>query len=496
MSQILAPPSGAATKAAHPRRWTVLVLLCLVEFMLLLDDTVVNVALPSIRADLGFSLANLAWVVNAYVLVFGGFLLLGGRLADLYGRRRVFLLGTAVFALASLGSALARDQVMLIAARAVQGLGAALAAPAALSMIAVLFTDPKERARALGLWGSLTALGGTTGVVVSGVLTDEVNWRWIFLVNLPVAAIPLVLIPRLAPESRRTSQHGFDLPGAVTVTLGTGTLVYGVLETVTHGWSSPRTVLALTAAAALLTAFVVIETRTAQPLVPLRFFRRRRPATANGLQLLMASANFGTFFLLTLYLQQVLGYSPIRAGLCYTGFFVGIFFGFGTGSPLVPRLGVRPFMVGGFVLLAAGMFWFAQVPADGRYWSDILPGFLLMSVGIAWTALTVTIAGMTDVPEAETGLASGLLNASAQVGGALGLAVLVTIASHRTGVLAAAGRDALAAQLAGTHLAFFCGGVLLVLAAVVAAVFVGRLKPTELPPMVVLEEHDDVRVSS
>ncbi len=495
MNETLA--TSAPTPAlAHPRRWSILILLCLVEFMLLLDDTVVNVALPRIKEDLGFSLANLAWVVNAYVLVFGGFLLLGGRLADLYGRRRIFLLGTGLFALASLANGLAQNQAMLVGSRAVQGLGAALAAPAALSMIAVLFTDPKERSRALGLWGSLTALGGTTGVVLSGVLTDMANWRWIFLINLPVAAVPLLLVPRLAPESRRTTQHGFDLPGAVTVTAGTSALVYGLLSTVEHGWGAPATVTALAAAAALLAAFLIIETRAAHPLVPLRFFRRRRPATANGLQLLMASANFGTFFLLTLYIQQVLGYSPLKAGLCYAGFFVGIFLGFGTGSPLVPRIGVRPFMVGGFALLAAGMFWFAQVPADGRYWQDIFPGFMLMSVGIAWTALTVTIAGMTDVPESETGLASGLLNASAQVGGAVGLAVLVTIASRRAGHLAAAGKDALAAQLGGTHLAFFVGGVLLVLAAVVAAVFIGRLKPTELPPMVILEEHEDVRVTA
>jgi EmrB/QacA subfamily drug resistance transporter len=491
LSESVRPVPGAG---AHPRRWAILALLCIVQFMLLLDDTVVNVALPKIQQSLHFSLADLAWVVNAYVLVFGGFLLLGGRLADLFGRRRIFLVGTALFALASLTNGLAQSQGMLIASRAVQGLGGALAAPAALSMIAVLFTDGKERARALGFWGGLTALGGTTGVVLSGVLTDLVNWRWIFYINVPIALIPLLLIPRIAPESRRASQHGFDLLGAITVTGATSALVYGLLSTVSHGWGSTQTVTGLMLAGVLLVAFFVAESRVEHPLVPLSFFSRRRPATADFLQLLMASANFGTFFLLTLYLQQVMGYSPLRAGLSYAGFFVGIFAGFGTASPLVPKIGVRPFMVCGMLLLAGGMFWFSQVPQDAHYWSNIFPGFMLMAVGIAWCALTITIAGVSDVPESETGLASGMLNAAAQVGGAVGLAVLVTIASRRTVNLLGSGVGAKAAQVSGTHLAFFIGGMTLLVGAAVAAVFIGRLKPESLPPMVVVEDHADTEV--
>ncbi|GAA2149968.1 MFS transporter [Actinomadura napierensis] len=488
------PGPGVGGRTANPRRWSILVLLCCMQFMLLLDDTVVNVALPSIRTDLGFSLAGLTWVVNAYVVAFGGFLLLGGRLADTLGRRRVFLIGTAVFAAASLANGLAQNPATLVASRAVQGLGGALAAPAALSMVAVLFTDPKERTRALGVWGALTGLGGATGVVLSGVLTDLVSWRWIFFVNLPVAALPLLLVPRLAPESRRAGVRRFDLLGAVTVTAGSSALSYGLLNTPEHGWRSARCLVALAAAAVLLAAFVVREATARDPLVPLGFFRRRRPMTANIAQILMSSANFGTFLLLTLYIQQVLAYSPMRAGLSYAGFFVGIFLGFGTAAPLVPRIGVRPIMVGGLGCIAAGMYWFANAPADGHYWANLFPGFVVMALGIAWSSFTINIAGVSDVPEREAGLASGVLNASQQLGGAIGLAVLVTLASDRTAGRLHSGTAPRLAQLDGIHLAFGVGGTVLVVGAVLTALLIGRLKPASVPPMVVLEDQDDVEV--
>jgi EmrB/QacA subfamily drug resistance transporter len=476
---------------AHPRRWFLLGLLCLVQFMLLLDDTVVNVALPSIQKSLGFSVASLAWVVNAYVLVFGGLILLGGRLADLYGRRLIFLLGTGLFAVASLLNGVAQTQSMLIGSRALQGLGAALASPAALAMIAVLFSDPKERSTAVGVWGGLTALGGTTGVVLSGVLTDLVSWRWIFFINLPIAAIPLILVPMLATESRRRVRQRFDVLGAVTVTLATSAVVYGLLETVSRGWRDSRVITSLVLGIVLFAVFILVELRVRNPIIPLSFFRNRRAATADALQLLMASALFGTFFLLTLYLQQVLGYSPLRTGLTWLGFFVGIGVGFGVGSPLVPKIGVRPFMVSGFGLLAVGMFWFARVSANESYWTGILPGYLLMSVGIAFAALSITVAAVSDIPEEQAGLASGVLNSCGQVGGAVGLAALVTIASARTSGLVASGSPLRDAQLSGTHLSFAIGGAVLIVGALVAALLIGRLKPESVPSLVVLDKQED-----
>ncbi|MFE9441191.1 MFS transporter [Streptomyces sp. NPDC006602] len=489
------PGTSAGLATPNGRRWQILLLLCLVQFMLLLDDTVVNVALPSIREDLGFSLANLAWVVNSYVVAFGGFLLLGGRLADTLGRKRIFIVGTLVFALGSLGNGVAQSQGMLIGSRALQGLGGALAAPAALSMVAVLFTDPKERTRALGVWGALTGLGGATGVVLSGVITDLVNWRWIFFVNLPVALIPLLLLPRIAPESRRTGTRGFDVIGAVTITAGSSILVYGLLHASDQGWGSTASVASFVAAAVLLAGFLIRERVADDPLVPLSFFKRRGPTMANVAQVLMASANFGTFFLLTLYIQQILGYSPMRAGLSYMGFFVGIFLGFGTAAPLIPRTGVRPVMTGGMLFLASGMFWFANAPLDGKYWSTIFPGFVLMAVGIAWTSFSINIAGVHDVPEHQAGLASGLLNASQQVGGAIGLGVLITVNSSRTSHLLHGGVAPKVALLGGTHLAFAVGGGLLIGGAVLAALLIGRIKPTTLPPMVVLEDQGDVQIA-
>jgi EmrB/QacA subfamily drug resistance transporter len=384
---------------------------------------------------------------------------------------------------------------MLIGSRALQGVGAAVASPAALAMIAVLFSDPKERTKAVGFWGGLTALGGTTGVVLSGVLTDLVNWRWIFFINLPIAAVPLILVPMFAPENRKRVAQRFDAAGAVTVTLATTALVFALLGTVPFGWTDYRVLAGFGVAIVLYVVFVVVETRVDNPLIPLSFFRNRRAATADVLQLLLASANFGTFFLLTLYLQQILGYSPLRTGLSWLVFFVGIGVGFGVGSPLVPKLGVRPFVIGGFLLLGAGMFWFARIPEHADYWTGIVPGYLLMSVGIALSALSITVAAVADVPERQTGLASGLLNAAGQVGGAVGLAVLVTIASSRTAHLAATGSAPHAAQLGGSHLSFAIGGAILVIGAVVAAVLIGNLKPTTLPSMVVLEETGESEVS-
>jgi len=468
--------------APDPRRWRILAVLCLVEFMLLLDDTVINIALPAIQHDLGFSEANLAWVVNAYVLVFGGFLLLGGRCADLFGRRRMFLAGATLFGIASLTNGLATDQAMLIASRAAQGLGAALVSPAALALIAALFRDPGERTRALGIWGGLTAAGGTTGVLLSGLITDTISWRWIFFINLPVVLVAVTVLPRLVGKDARPRRRvGFDLPGAALVTAGLTVLVYSLLLAPQHGWSAPRTLGGLGLALALLVAFGFVEARAPRPLVRLGFFRNRSVATADALQLVLSAALFGVFFLLTLYLQQVLGYSPLRSGVAYLGFFAGIFVGFGSASQLIPRVGVRPLLVGGLLLTAGGLLWFSHLPVQAAYWSDIFPGMIILAVGLGWSFLTITTAAMTGVDEDELGLASGVLNAGAQIGGALGLSVLVAIATTRGAHLLAAGAVPLVAQVHGSRLAFAVGAAICTVGAAGAALFIGRLKPAELP---------------
>lgn len=468
-------------RVAAPRRWTVLAVLACLQFMLILDASVVNVALPSIKADLGFSEPNLAWVVNAYVLVAGGFLLLGGRLADLFGRRRIFLAGAIAFAVGSLASGSAQDQVMLIGSRALQGLGEALAGPAALSIIALLFTDPKEKAKALSIWGGLAGLGGTTGVVLSGVIVDLTSWRWIFWINLPVAAAVLVASLRIVPDDRHRTRSAFDFGGAVTATGGIAALVYAFLEANRHGWTSPATLGVFAAGALLLVTFMVIEGRVRAPLVPLRFFRSRRSPTASGLMVILASTLYGMFFLLTLYMQLGLGWSPLHAGLAYVAFGVGFLFAVATASQLLPKVGARPLVVGGMAVSAAGFALFTRLPVPVHYWTGLVPPMLLVAVGLGWCFVSLTVSAVSDARESDAGLASGMVTTAQQVGGALGLAVLVSIAASRTSSLLGSGHPAAAAQLSGSHLAFWVGAGLLVAGAVLAAVLIDRVKPSALP---------------
>ena len=473
-------PSRSVSDATYARRWRVLGLLSAVQFMLALDDSIVNVALPRIQGDLGFSTTGLAWVVNAYVVVFGGCLLLGGRLADLVGRRRMFVAGVALFAAASLSNGVAQAPGQLLASRAVQGLGAALAAPAALSLVAVMFTDRDERARAFATISSLGGAGAGAGAVVGGVVTDLVDWRWIFFINLPVAVAAVVLTLRLVRVHERADLSGLDLPGAVAVTGAAALLVYTLLNVDDRGWLSPATLGGFAGALALGAAFVAIEARAPQPLVPLTFFRDRRRRNAGvGLHYVIAAVVFGVFFLVTLYMQRVLGYSPLRGGLAWLAFFAGLFSGFGSAQWLVVRFGVRFVLVAGLLVAAVGGLAFTQIPVDGEYIRDLVPGMVVAGLGLGWSYPAVTVAVVYDVQDHEAGLVAGMLNTGQQIGGALGLAVLVALASDRAESLI--GRGPAGAQVAGAHLAFAVAAGLCVVAAALAFALIGRLRPETVP---------------
>jgi len=481
--------TAAGTPVSDPRRWKALSVLAFMQFMLILDITVVNVALPSIQVSLGFTRTDLAWVVDAYVLVAGGFLLLGGRLADLLGRRRIFIAGVVVFAVASLTSGLAQYQWMLIISRAGQGFGEALAAPAALSIIVAMFVDPKERAKALGIWGGLAGLGGTVGVILSGIITQFASWRWIFLINLPIAALVLALLPRVVPNDRRRAGHGIDVAGALFITAGVSSLVYALLEANKNGWLSGTTIGFFVASAVLLAGFILTELKVAKPLIRLGFFRQRRPSASAVLIILVGSAFFSMFFLLTLYLQQVLGWSPLKSGMAYITFGVFIIAGFGSASQLLPRIGVRPVIVTGLVLVTMGFIWLARLPLDGHYWTDIAPSMMLIAFGSGWAFVSVTVAAVSQATDQEAGLASGLLTTAQQIGGALGLAVLVTVAAQRTTSLVGEGQTPSAAFVGGMHLAFIIGAGLVTVGALVALLAIGQFIPESLPtPLPVTED--------
>ena len=416
----------------NARRRSALVVLCFVQFMLVLDDTVVNVALPSIRDDLGFSGTSLAWVVNAYFLAFGGLLLLFGRAGDLWGRRRAFLVGVALFGVASLLCGLAQEPWQLVAGRFLQGAGSALASPAALSLITLLFPGDEERARALGLWGGIAGLGGTAGLVISGALTGLTSWRWIFLINLPVAAVALMLLPRLVAESRATGRARLDVAGAA---LGTGAvlaLVYGLLEAGESGWDSTSVAGSLILALALGGVFFVVESRTAEPLVPLVFLAYRARAVANTATLLFSAAFYAMAFLLMIHLQTVVGYSPLEAGLAYLPYGGGILAGMWLATRAVTRSGARPLLVVSFLISAAGLLLLSGVaPGDG-YALDVLPGILVTSVGCGLSLPALTGAAVTGTTEENAGLGAAIFSSVQQIGGAVGLAVLVTLASRHT----------------------------------------------------------------
>ncbi|KAB2340639.1 MFS transporter [Actinomadura rudentiformis] len=454
------PTSNPATG----RRRAALVVLCFMQFMLVLDDNVVNVALPSLRDDLGFGAAGLAWVVNAYFLAFGGLLLLFGRVADLLGRRRVFLIGVGLFGLASLACGLAQEPWQLVAGRFVQGAGAAMAGPAALSLITLLFPGPEERAKVLGVWGGIAALGGTTGLVVSGALTGLASWRWIFLINLPVAAAALVMLPRLVSESRAGHRPDrLDVPGAV---LGTGallSLVYGLLQ---EQW------LPLAFALVLAAAFIVVEARSPEPLVPLSFLAARTRAVANAATLLFSAGFYSMAFLLMLHLQTVLGYKPLTAGAAYLPYGVGILAGMWLSSRAAIRAGVRRTLVIAFLISAAGLFLLAGVePGDG-YAAGVLPGILVTALGCGLSLPALTIAAVSGTTGENAGLGSALFTTVQQVGGAVGLAILVTLATRRSDDLVGS-IGVRHAATEGFSFALTVTAVLLVLGAILVAALPG-----------------------
>jgi EmrB/QacA subfamily drug resistance transporter len=463
------------------KRWLALIVLCSGDLMVVLDTTIVNVALPSIRDDLGFSETSLAWVVNAYLLTSGGFLLLGGRLGDLFGHRRLFLIGISIFTLASLVCGLANSQELLVAARAVQGLGGALVTALAFSLILTLFTEPAERAKALGIFGFVLAGGGTAGVLLGGVLTDLLDWHWIFLVNIPIGvavfALSLVLLPatRVAGDERR-----LDVWGAITVTAALMLAVYAIVNGNEEGWTSVQTTGLLGASALLLAAFLFIEGRIRAPLVPLSLFRLRNVATANIVAVLMAAGLFASFFISALYLQLVLGYSPIEVGLAYLPWTViwgavSIFLS----DRLVLRFGIKTPMVAGLLLFTVGLALLARAPVDGSFAVDILPSMLLQGLGGSIAFNPLLLAASSDVGPEDAGLASGVVNTAFLMGGALGLAALASAADARTETLLDSGDGSLVALTGGYHAAFLLGALFGFVAAAVAAFM---LRPSAADP--------------
>jgi EmrB/QacA subfamily drug resistance transporter len=450
-------------------RWLALIVLCLGDLMIVLDGTIVNVALPSIRDDLGFTQESLAWVVNAYLLTFGGFLLLGGRLGDLFGQRRLFLIGITLFTLASLACGLSTSQEALVVSRAVQGLGGAVVSAVALSLIMTLFTEPAERAKAMGIFGFVLSGGGTVGVLLGGVLTDAFNWHWIFLVNIPVGIGVFALTTALLPGTRGHATGRVDIAGALTVTAALMLAVYAIVNGNDAGWTSFQTLGLLTSAAALMALFLVIELRVAAPLMPLGLYRIRNVSTANVVGVLMAAGLFAYFFLSALYLQEILGYTPMEVGLAYLPSTVlwgasSLFLS----DRLVMRLGIKPPLVAGLALMALGLVLLARTPVDGNFLIDILPATLAIGLGAGIGFNPLLLAAMSGVAPTESGLASGVVNTAFMMGGALGLAVLASLAASRTDRLAASGDDPLVALNGGYHAAFLVGALFVVASAVVA----------------------------
>ena len=453
-------------------RWFALYVLTLGSLMIVLDATIVNVALPSIKEDLGFSKTSIAWVVNAYLLTYGGFLLLGGRLGDLFGGRRLFLAGITLFTAASLVCGLSTTQGMLIAARSVQGLGGAVASAVSLSLMMGLFTEPAERAKAMGIFGFVAAGGGSIGVLLGGILTDAINWHWIFLVNFPIGILVYVLSVRLLPEARGHLTGRLDVAGAVTVTASLMLAVYAIVNGNDKGWTSAQTLSMLAAAAVLLGAFLWIESRVESPLMPLRLFRLRNVAVANTVGVLWAASMFAWFFLSALYLQLVLGYSPLQVGLTFlpANLIMGAF-SLGLSAKLVMRFGYRKPLASGLLLAAAGLALFVRAPVDGNFVVDVLPSMILLGFGAGMAFNPVLLAAMGDVKPEESGLASGIVNTSFMMGGAVGLAILVSVAASRTTTLLSEGHGQHDALTGGYHIAFLVGAIF----AAVAAVLGGTL---------------------
>ena len=452
-------------------RWLALLVLCLGDLMIVLDGTIVNVALPSIRDDLGFSETSLAWVVNGYLLTFGGFLLLGGRLGDLFGHRRMFLVGISLFTVASLACGLASSQEFLVAARAVQGLGGALVSAVALSLIMTLFTEPAERAKAMGVFGFVLSGGGVVGVLAGGILTDLLSWHWIFLVNLPVGVVVYALSLRLLPAAAGTGAGGrLDVAGAVTVTASLMLAVYAIVNGNDTGWTSDQTLGLLAGAVALLALFLAIEARISSPLMPLGLFRNRNVSTANVVGVLMAAGMFAWFFFSALYLQQILGYSPLEVGLAYLPSMV-LWGGSSLllSDRLVMRFGIKMPLVTGLGLMTVALVFFARAPVDGSFVIDVLPGTIAIGLGAGIAFNPILLAAMSNVAPEEAGLASGVVNTAFMMGGALGLAILASLAVSRTDSLLGSGDGSLGALNGGYHAAFLVGAVFAVASAALGA---------------------------
>ncbi len=442
-------------------RWLALLVLCLGDLMIVLDVTIVGVALPSIQEDLGFSDESLAWVVNAYLITFGGFLLLGGRLGDLFGHQRLFLAGIALFTLASAACGLANSQELLIGARAVQGIGGAVVSAVALSLMMTLFTEPAERAKAMGIFGFVASGGGSIGVLLGGVITDVLNWHWIFLVNVPVGIAVVALTFALVPSARvQTAAQRLDVAGALTVTASLMIAVYAIVNGNEVGWLTARTLGLLAAAGALLAVFLVIEARSGSPLVPLWLFKLRNIVVSNIVGVLWAGAMFAWFFLSALYLQLVLGYSPLEVGLAFLpGNLIMGAMSIGLSARLVMRFGIRLPLAVGLSLAGLGLLLFARAPVDGNFVVDVLPPMILLGLGAGMAFNPVLLAAMSDVEPTEAGLASGVVNTSFMMGGALGLAVLASLAASRTDTLTADGSSELEALTGGYHAAFLVGAI-------------------------------------
>jgi EmrB/QacA subfamily drug resistance transporter len=467
------------TQATYDNRWKALAVLGIAYLMVVLDVAIVNVALPSIQTDLGFAAEDLQWVVSGYALTFGGFLLLGGRAGDLLGRRMIFMIGLASFAVFSLLAGLSTSPEMLIGARLLQGAAGAILSPSVFSITSVLFKEGAERNKALGILGAIAGSGAAIGVLAGGVLTQYLGWEWIFFVNVPIGLATLAFVPRYVSESRADglTRH-FDTAGAVTVTGSLMALVYGLTQSTNNGWTSIQTIGALAGSAVLMAAFLWIENRSRSPLVPLGFFRRRTPTAANVIGLGLGTITFGTFFLLSLYMQQVLGFSAIKTGVAYLAVALTAVVASGVSQALVTRVGVKPILAIGMGLLGGGLAYFTQVSPHGSYLGDLLPGFLLIGVGLGFAFVPVSIAALAGIDGHDAGLASGLINTSQQIGGAIGLAVLATVSTTRTENLLAAGSDPATALTSGFQLAFWVG-VGLAVASLVATLVVLRGKDLE-----------------
>jgi EmrB/QacA subfamily drug resistance transporter len=469
--------------ATERRKWLALALLCAVQFMVVLDIAIVNVALPSIEVDLGFSQDNLQWVISAYALIFGGFLLLGGRAADLLGRRRVFIAGVIVFTLGSLLCGLAWNDVSLIGARAIQGLGAAVISPAALSILMTTFREGRDRNVALGAWGAVGGFGAAAGVLLGGILTDVLSWEWIFFVNIPVGLAALAFAPLLLNESRDARAKRFDAVGAVLVTAGLSLLVYTITEADNFGWGSWQTISLFAGSFGLLAGFGLWERRVADPLMPFSIFRIRTLAGSNTAGFLMGTMLFSMFLLLTLYMQQVLGFSPLKTGVAYLACAGTAIIWANVAAALVNRVGIKPVMVTGMALMTAGIALFTQISVGGSYVSDLLPGLLLIGIGMPFAFVSISIGALAGVPDRDAGLASGINNTAFQIGGALGIAVLSTIATTRTESLVGDGTGVSTALTEGFQSALWAGVGVAVLGLLASIALVKRDGETDGVPV-------------